>query len=108
LKNSVEEEKNSWKNSGAQRVWWYGKSHTAEQAGKENPVSDFDRKEDKPEASEDVEGHLFDKFEKAEKAEDVEGHLFDKFEKAEKAEELDVEGHMFDKFEKAEKAEKAE
>ena len=54
-------------------------------------MSDFESTEDKPETSEDVQGHVFDKFEKAEKAE-----------------ELDVEGHRFDKFEKAEKAEKAE
>jgi hypothetical protein len=51
-------------------------------------VTDFEKTEDKPETSEDVQGHVFDKFEKTEKAEesDVEGHLFDKVEKVEKVE----------------------
>ena len=35
-------------------------------------MSDFESTEDKPETSDDVQGHVFDKFEKAEKAEKAE------------------------------------
>jgi hypothetical protein len=55
--------------------------------GRENPLSDIDRKAEKAEEPE------------------VEGHVL---EKNEKNEEPDVEGHMFDKHEKHEKHEKAE
>ncbi len=58
--------------------------------GRENPLSDIDRKAEKAEEPE------------------VEGHVLEKNEKNEKNEEPDVEGHMFDKHEKHEKHEKNE